>query len=134
MEVNLAELTEKVQARISTLDDEKAAIQNKDIENERTAMQKHFKAIETVSSLAEELATGGMFPADSGDGFESNPGDLVGPEVLAPHSDAENESDIGEIGKSRQDDVLSFLKERLDAEEADDASLPGDDGALSLRA
>ena len=150
MDVNLAELIEKVNDKISTLDDEKAQIQSriKDIDNEKTAMQKHFEAIDAVSALAEkfdmekdkfamekdEFAMEEMDPAESGDGVESDPGDRVESEVLASDSDAEGESDISEMGGARKGDVLSYLKEQLDAEEADDASQARDDDALSFRA
>ncbi len=150
MDVNLAELIEKVNVKISTLDDEKVQIQSRieDIDNEKTAMQKHFEAIDAVSTLAEEFAMEKdefamekdefameeMDPAEGGDGFESDPGDGVEPEILASDSDAEGESDISEVERSRKGDVLSYLKEQLDAEEADDASQDRDDDALSLRA
>ncbi len=136
MDVNLAELTEKVSAKISILDDEKIEIQNrlKGIENEKTAMQKHFKAIDNVSALVDEFAMEEMVTAESEDDLVSDRGDPVEPEVLTTDSDIEGKSDKTQNGKAKKGDVLSYLKEQLDAEDTDDAQLTRDDEALSLRA
>ena len=135
MDVNLGELAEKVNTRLSTLDDEMTKIKNriKDIENDRAAMQKLFEAIGTVSTLADEFARKETARATGEDVLESQPGGPLEPERLASNSYAEGESDETRSGKAEQGDVITYLKEQLDPEAADDAPLAPDADALSLR-
>ena len=147
MDVNLGELAEKVNTRLSSLDDEMAKIQNriKDIENDRAAMRKLFEAIGTVSTLADEFAmketaraTGEPWAKVSRTGFrrdvfESQPGGPLEPERLASNSYTEGKSDETRSGKAEQGDVITYLKEQLDPEAADDAPPAHEIDALSLR-